>query len=60
MAIRIKQSTTYEDGKTDIEAVCLSTDAKPTDGIATGSIILEADTGDMYVYDETGETWTKM
>ena len=52
-----------------IEGSCLSTDTKPTkmiqDGnditIATGSLIQEADTGDVYVFDETSSgTWSKI
>lgn len=60
MTIRIKESTTYEDGKVHIEVSCLSTDTKPTEGIATGSIALEADTGDLYVFNEDASTWTKL
>lgn len=40
-----------------IEAAGLSTDTKPTDGIATGSLFLEVDTGDFYAFDEDGGTW---
>lgn len=32
-----------------IEAACLSTDSKPTEGIATGSLCIEVDTGDVYL-----------
>lgn len=38
----------------------LSTDTKPTEGIATGSLFLEVDTGDVYAYDESGTTWNKI
>lgn len=39
----------------------LSTDTKPTDtGISTGSLFLEVDTGDIFVYDEAGEQWNKI
>ena len=38
----------------------LSTDTKPTGTIITGSLFMEADTGDVYVYEETGEDWTKI
>ena len=40
-----------------VEAAGLSTDTKPTDGIATGSLFLEVDTGDVYAFDEDGGTW---
>lgn len=42
-----------------IELTCLSTDTKPTSGIITGSKATEVDTGDVYRYDEIGETWYK-
>lgn len=42
----------------------LSTDTKPTDNyIATGSLFLEVDTGDVYAFDEEGDTgseWCKI
>ena len=43
-----------------VEIACLSSDTKPTEGIATGSMALEADTGDVYVFDEVSEVWNKM
>ncbi len=43
-----------------IEASGLSTDTKPTSGIITGSTFLEADTGDVYIYDEVTGTWNKL
>lgn len=42
-----------------IEVSGLSTDTKPDTGIVTGSIFLEIDTSDMYVYDEDTLTWVK-
>lgn len=42
-----------------VELAGLSTDTKP-DGIATGSLFLEVDTGDVYAYDETGVEWDKI
>lgn len=42
-----------------IEASGLSTDTKPTAGIATGSSFLEVDTSDVYFYDEYGAEWNK-
>ena len=41
-----------------VELGCVHTDTKPTDGIATGSLALEADTGDLYAFD--GTTWQKI
>lgn len=43
-----------------VEAACLSTDSKPTDGIANGSICLEMDTGKVYAYNEAGEAWVEL
>lgn len=60
MTIRIKESTTYEDGKQYVELALTSDDTKPTDGIATGSTAMEADTGDTYMYDEDAQTWSKI
>lgn len=38
--------------------VCLSTDTKPS--ASNGSLLLEMDTGIVYVYDETGESWREV
>ena len=43
-----------------IEIACLSTDTKPTTGHATGSLAIEVDTGDVYLYDEASSDWNKM
>lgn len=43
-----------------IEAAGLSTDAKPTAGLVTGSLFLEVDTGKVYAFDETTNTWNEM
>lgn len=37
----------------------LSTDTKPTEGLATGSSFFEVDTNDVYFWDEESETWMK-
>ena len=50
----------YMNGDILIEAVCLSTDAKPTDGIANGSLCLEVDTGKIFAFDEEGQVWTEI
>lgn len=41
------------------EIYCLSTDSKP-DGGVTGSLLLEVDTGKLYVWDEVTPTWVLM
>ena len=42
-----------------VEIACLSSDTKPTEGIAQGSIAVESDTGDVYFFNEEGQTWVK-
>lgn len=52
----------YTDGGESIqyiEGFCNSDDNKPTSGIATGSMLCEANTGDVYMYDEETESWVK-
>ena len=39
------------------EYVGLSTDTKPTDGVANGSIFYEMDTKKCYMFDEDNATW---
>lgn len=55
-----KNVDAYAQEKVMIEAVCLSTDTKPTDGIANGSVCLEMDTGDVYMFNEASSTWVKL
>ena len=43
-----------------VESVCLSTDAKPTTGIANGSLCLEMNTGKIYVFNESGSAWVEL
>lgn len=43
-----------------IEAAGLSTDEKPTTGIATGSRFVEVDTGSEFLFDEESEAWTEI
>lgn len=50
----------YGDNKILIEASCLSTDAKPTTGIANGSLCLEMDTGKIYAFNETASAWVEV
>lgn len=38
----------------------LADDNKPTGGLITGSKFTEVDTGDVYLFDEVGGTWTKV
>lgn len=43
-----------------IEAAGLSTDNKPTAGLVTGSLFLEVDSGKLYAFDETTDTWNEI
>lgn len=47
------------DGKYYAVIAGLSTDAKPTAGLITGSRFVEADTGAGYLFNETGSAWAK-
>ena len=51
------KATYYEDNKALIEATCLSSDSKPTTGIANGSTCIEMDTSKLYFFDEKNKTW---
>ena len=56
MLTKIKESI-YDDDSNYIEAVCLSSDTKPTAGIANGSVLIEMDTKALYFFDKTNSTW---
>ena len=58
--VRILEERIIEGNKKYIEAAGLSTDTKPTAGIVTGSVFVEVDTGDAYLYDEHGTEWDKV
>lgn len=56
--VRINYTSGNYDGTKYIEGACLSTDTeKPTTGIATGSLLLEVDTGKVLAYDEVSGEW---
>lgn len=38
----------------------LSTDSKPTAGIATGSAFVEVDTGKLFLFNEAAQTWVEV
>ena len=64
----VREITTISDGRDPVsykEYSGASTDDKPTAGVMNGSIFIESDTGDCYLYTEPGEgetegTWTMM
>lgn len=49
----------YTNGKNRVEGECLSTDTKPTT-YANGSILIEIDTGKVFMFNETGSEWVEM
>lgn len=50
----------YNQERVLVEAACLSTDTKPTDGIANGSIVIEMDTGKIFMFNESGSAWVEL
>lgn len=46
--------------KSYIEAACLSGDSKPTDGIANGSLVIEMNTGKIFMFNEAGSAWVEL
>lgn len=48
-------------GRDAKEYYMLSTDGdKPTKDVANGSVLLEMDTGDVYVFDKENSAWQKL
>lgn len=45
------------DAKNYVELACDSSETKPTDMIADGSVCLETDTGKMFVFNEKTTAW---
>lgn len=41
----------------EISGFCLSSDTKPTSGIANGSVLTEMDTSKVYTFNEAGGEW---
>ena len=58
--VRILEERIIEGNKKYIEASGLSTDSKPTENIVTGSVFIEVNTGNAYLYDEHGAEWDKV
>lgn len=48
------------EGKNLTEATCLSTDTKPTENVANGSLVLEMDTSKVYAFNEDGTEWVEL
>lgn len=45
--------------KSLVDIACSSTDTKPTE-FMNGSMAIEVDTGDVYIYDEAEAEWNKI
>lgn len=58
--VRIISTKPVDAGINYIEAAGLSTDTKPAEKVATGSVYMEVDTGKVYFYNETAEEWTEI
>ncbi len=55
-----KIASYYSQGKVLVEAACLSTDTKPTTGVANGSKCIEMDTGKKYMFNEEDSEWEEL
>ena len=55
--ISYSEYNAFSAGKAMVTACGLSTDSKPTEGIANGSMYLEMDTKKVYLFDEANATW---
>lgn len=58
--VRVTEAKFVRHGIKYYEYAGLSTDEKPTEGVATGSVFIEVDTANAYLYDEEGEEWEKV
>lgn len=59
--IRVTDARPVQNGvATYFEYAGIHTDTKPTEKVATGSLFVEVDTGDVYIYDEASTTWNKL
>ena len=45
--------------KNVMEVWCLHTETKPTDKVSDGSIAVEIDTGKVFFFSESSETWVE-
>lgn len=56
---RILTYEAYDNEKTYIEAAGTSADEKPTEGIVSGSIYAEVDTGNVYFFNDVSGQWVE-
>lgn len=57
--IRTIESKLTDTNRAYAELAGLSSDTKPTDGLATGSIFTEVDTGTVFFFDDASDTWVE-
>lgn len=57
--IRTIESKLTDTNRAYVELAGLSTDTKPTDGLATGSIFTEVDTGTVFFFNDASGTWVE-
>lgn len=53
----VNDADEFTSAKNYVELACDSTETKPTQMIADGSIALETDTGKVYVFNEKSSAW---
>ena len=58
--ITIMETKKIINNKQLVDIACLSTDTKPTTGIMNGSMLIEVNTGKLYVFDESASTWNEI
>lgn len=55
-----KKAKYYGDNKVLLDSACLSSDTKPTTGVANGSKCIEMDTGKTYMFNEEDSEWEEL
>lgn len=58
--ITIMETKKIFNNKQLVDIACLSTDTKPTTGIMNGSMLIEVNTGKLYVFDESASAWNEI
>lgn len=56
--VPVKSGDGYET-KNVCDVWCRSSETKPTDGLADGSVCTEIDTGKVFFYDEVNQSWVE-
>ena len=55
-----RESGLIDGQKVELEYRGLSTDNKPTENVANGSMFIEINTGKIYLFDEENEQWKEV